>query len=497
MILKIGSVRRMKNNRKRIRFITNTYNLNNKCGQAGHTYSRADTLDTERHAGSTQSSEQALKFDLPTMTLLPKDGNSVGGLYPEEAMQYFQDSSNDLFEKNSLQEQFKSKQFTSKKEELLFNVGLGLPISRPVFDEVKDKYLNLKPILMKAPAGSIIHNVNVEINAQGSIASHTAIKCPEARVGCKHDLDAIISYSLPYNVVSQSPYALVKETFDALAPHVERFDLGLKLKDRCVTLEYKDISLDLLPAIPQDLNSEFNTKLWIPEKVSGHDYRLVSGDPIGFQEFFENSAKREFYTIKLSENRMDNSNISVNDLKDPEKYPGVLRLCVVLFKRARDNYFPDIIWGRKAVKSILFTAFFAEKYTGQQGLIHTLDFLTAELYRWVYTDGNQINFNNPVDRDEDLAKFLRESPEKLKAFRDFLQYIRQQVTLLKTSQYFDESSEIMNNLFGEEIVKKHIALMASELGKKQADNKLYMNAAGIISSSGPIQSPRTSFHGDK
>ena len=112
-------------------------------------------------------------------------------------------------------------------------------------------------------------------------------------------------------------------------------------------------------------------------------------------------------------------------------------------------------------------------------------------------NGNHINFNNPVDENEDLGKYLREDPEKLKAFRDFIGFVRQQVVLLKSCQFLDEYTNAMNTLFGKDLVKKQLDLIASDYGKKQANNNLSMNSAGIISTSGTIASPRTYFHGDK
>lgn len=392
-------------------------------------------------------------------------------------------------------QQHQSRNYSSLKEQILFELVMLVKLSASDFNFVKEKHSGLLTILKKAPQGNLVHQVDSEIVPQGSQATHTAIKCPEAKDGKEFDLDSYIKYQLNPIVIQDSPYAIVKETYDAILPHVEQHDLDLKLKDRCITLKYAKISIDILPGVPIS-NGSHDQRLLIAEKISGHNYRLTTTNPLELQQFFEKSAEQEFSQIKLANHLDEAYRMSLVELSTPDKYPGVLRIAVMLTKRMRDNYFTSPEIGRKVLKSILINTFYAQAYSGQENLLGTLELLITTLFQWSLGSQEKISFLNPADTNEDFAKYLRESPEKLKQTRDFLAHVVSRLNDLKKAQTLKEFSPILCDLFGEQLAKKAISMVSDSFGDLQKKNSLYVSAAGTLASSGAYASTKTAFHGD-
>ena len=386
--------------------------------------------------------------------------------------------------------------FRSMKEEIVFGVAERARASKTETSEAEEKYSSIETMLRKAPKDNIIHRLDVLITPQGSHPFQVPIKCPEIQ-NSSIDLDAVILYTnLTRQQIEASPFALVAATHSAMKPHLEQYNLRAVLKDRCITVFYKNISVDLLPAIPFNPSDPYNNRILIPEKVSGHTYRLVSSDPFTLLERFKQRAELEFQEsfVKMA---LDEGTISSDDFPERLEYLGVMRYVIVLIKRARDNFFPDVMLGRKFVKSILLTTFLSENYHGQKELLLALDSLSSKLYLWAESSSSEtIRLPNPVDPTEDFAKYLREDPEKLNMFKAFAYHLRSKVQELISNQSITSYEQSLIDLFGKDIVKSEVEKVQASHSKLQASDGHRINSLGHLGVAGAFAVPKTRFYGD-
>ena len=107
-----------------------------------------------------------------------------------------------------------------------------------------------------------------------------------------------------------------------------------------------------MPAIPYNPDDLSDRRILIPEKISGYEYRLVSSDPFSLIRRFE---KRVALELQESLHEIDwkKGRIIAEKFPEPLEYLGVLRYVIILVKRARDNFFSNIKFGRKCGKKYI------------------------------------------------------------------------------------------------------------------------------------------------
>ena len=382
----------------------------------------------------------------------------------------------------------------SMKEEIILGIAEKVRATKTEINEAEEKYDALATILKKAPRENVIHHVRFQISPQGSQAFRVAIKEPLGNKQC--DLDAIITYfDLDRRQITLSPFLLVQSTYKAISPHLRQYGLRAELKDRCVSINYKNITTDILPAIPFDSLNSQNKKILIPERRHPDGYQLVSSDPIGLLSRF--NARANLEVRHLEGIRMDDGSVAIDDFPEHLEYLGVMRYIIILIKRARDQFFlPDVKLGRKAVKSILLTTFLSEKYSGEKELLSTLFHLVNKLNQWSHLDLSFIQLPNPVNIDEDFAQYLRDNPLKLKKIRLFTSFLEKKIRELLTYNSIDLYVESLIDLFGHDMVISEVRKIEDRHKKHQFQGKHTINTVGILGTNESMAVSKTHFYGD-
>lgn len=223
---------------------------------------------------------------------------------------------------------------------------------------------------------------------------------------------------------------------------------------RCWRLDYSNLfHMDVLPAIP---NPELP-----PSGIHLTDTELrlwQHSNPIGYAEWFKDRMK-----VLLSEKRAAYARehqMSVEDVPDWRvKTP--LQRVVQLLKRHRDVYFQKDAENRPV--SIIITTLAAKAYRNQADLFEALSDVVRDMPTFIeYRDDGKWWVANPVDPNENFADKWNEKPDKLVAFFNWLQKVREDFAAASKYDGFEKAAGILSPAFKAETVAKALSAVGGQ-----------------------------------
>lgn len=358
-------------------------------------------------------------------------------------------------------------------DDLLKGICLKIQPLESMIERFESSYKIVEEILRNAPAGSIIHKIDLKVFVQGSILTDTVVKPIHQD---ELDLDVVILFKLDHREVN--PRAVQDEIYKLLIAD-DRYKDKVEKKSRCVTIQYKtNFHIDLMPALPEFLNFEDDWIL-VPHKKSENLYDWQSSNPIGLNKWLLGIESR--YHMDMYKNmRLNEASIEVSPFPKPKKYKSNIRYIIQLLKRARDHHFKDDPDSKKIARSIALLILTGTYYSPLGGSLieemlnvvskieeNTSDYFNIHVYNPLHCDREEKN-------REDFAEKWRQDKALYLKFRKWIRSLR------------DELQEIYNqkdnsyNQYVEKLKKLFHATPVDSLLNEFGDNTRKLQNAGKI-----------------
>jgi hypothetical protein len=286
------------------------------------------------------------------------------------------------------------------------------------------------------------------ITPQGSFALGTVVR--NIHRNDEIDLDAVAIRDIDKTSISQ---AALKEDAGVAVGKYARTPNGGYPKvsecERCWTLHWTRMHLDLLPAIPNRepgqsgiLITDKEVREWLPS------------NPTDYADWFFNQM-REALTAAIEAKRTQIDDVPEWQIKT------TLQQTVQALKRHRDIYFASHLEDRPA--SIIITTLAAMAYTGEDDLYDVLRTVTGRMGNLLDTRDGEWWVANPVQSEENFADSWARHPERATWF----------------FRWIDAATEDFNS-FGVKAGLHHtVPLLASAFGDRVAEAASFSYGNGI------------------
>lgn len=275
-----------------------------------------------------------------------------------------------------------------------------------------------------------------DVYPHGSVRIRTTV-----RPYSQEEFDLDIAVHLKSGLAAHTPFRIYQELKRRLAEH-EAYKKMLELKNRCLRLNYAgDFHMDILPGIQESPTDE--NKLLVPDRELGS---WVSSNPRGYADWFLAQANR--VQESLLEKALRAEKLPTDNYRD--KKP--LQRAVQLIKRYRDMHFSED--DRFKTSSVILTTIAGRLYGGQESIFDTVDGIIGQLVHNINTTPGRIRIVNPVNPAEDFTDKWEGVYGYYTAFGNFARKLYQQWQELKKEQGVIQESQIMKELFGNEVFTK-------------------------------------------
>jgi hypothetical protein len=324
-----------------------------------------------------------------------------------------------------------------------------------------------------------------ELYPQGSVALGTTVK---PQIGEEYDVDLVCELAVDHNSVPQP--VLLLDLIEARMRESEVYQSKLERKRRCLRVNYEhDFHLDILPACP-DPQSGVNC-LVVPDR---EDARWRASNPKGFVKWFKaKSALRPAVSF---------ARMAAMDATAPLPQPqtaeqkNTLQLSVQLFKRWRDIHYADNC--EIAPVSIVLTTLMGAHYYGEQSVSFNLASSVQSIIDSLPTTGRLVVVN-PSHVQEDISERW-EDAQAYRAFVTGIHGFRRQMNELSKAQDMGQQSDLLQQMFGERLIKRAFAEQGQILEDYREAQKMGMakrNGVVALSSAAAVPIPRNTFYGDR
>jgi hypothetical protein len=314
---------------------------------------------------------------------------------------------------------------------------------------------------------------NAKIYPQGSISLGTSVKPMK---GNEYDVDLVCF--VPYISGDFPPRSLKKLIGNRLSSN-GRYEGILEEKPRCWRLTYaNEFHLDITPSIRNP--ACFQGGELIPDKI--HD-EWTASNPKGYLEWFREKADLQpsFSVLEKAEAREFAA--SIEPFPDQGRlFKGILRRCVQICKRHRDEYFHDSL-SDVAPISIILTTLAANSYAycvtnyGYDSefdvLIDVIRYMPHFINISQTPEGVRYSIMNETTKGENFAEKWNKDSRLAEAF--YLWQKKAAIDLENLAEVIglDNLQKSMNVCFGESVV--------SAAFEKEAENISVARNTGMLS----------------
>ncbi|WP_430404264.1 SMODS domain-containing nucleotidyltransferase [Fluviicola sp.] len=322
---------------------------------------------------------------------------------------------------------------------------------------------------------------NYDVYPHGSVRILTTVK-PFG----KDEFDLDVAVHLASNVY-HTPQRIFEELKRCIGEYAKAHGLKLKIKKRCVRLDYAgDYHMDILPGV-QESDYDRN-KIKVPDRELGD---WVSSNPRGYADWF--IAKANLVKESLLEKALRAENLPVDDFKN--KKP--LQRAVQLIKRYRDIYFQDN--DEYKTSSIILTTIAGHFYQGEESIFDSIDNIVNNILAETSRPAGRLKILNPVNSEEDFTDKWDNEPEYYLAFKQFATHLYDEWQKLKMKNGVIEESNTLKGLFGNDVLIKAHSKQTELLESYRNANQLRINKTNGILTTSAIESTKVktnTFFGD-
>lgn len=271
------------------------------------------------------------------------------------------------------------------------------------------------------------------------------------------DIDLVAVRDILKTSISQE--ALKAEVGYALHLYADRPESGYPVvseSDRCWTLSWPGMHMDVLPAIPCSEPGESGLL------ITDHALRdWQHSNPIGYADWFtgrmltELTARREALAKSMQ----------VDDVP-AWRVKTTLQRSVQALKRHRDIYFKDRPLDRPA--SIIITTLAAKAYKETGPLLHVLRQITSDMPGFIVHESGTWALPNPVEPEENFADYWTANPELPTNFLEWMTAAAQDFAELSSTSGLDRVAGRLERSFGSLVSKGALGGMAAGLSQSRA-----------------------------
>lgn len=252
------------------------------------------------------------------------------------------------------------------------------------------------------------------------------------------DIDLVVLRGLDKNSTTQAE--LKRDTGKGLQEFAYLPSAGypsLVESDRCWTLGYPEMHLDVLPAIP--IGSSGNG-IWITDK---NVTRWQPSNPEAYAAWFHSVAQPE---REARDKMLKASGVDLTEVPAWRRKTS-LQLAVQALKRHRDIHFTGQLHRRPT--SIVITTLAALAYEGGDDLFEVLRTIVDGLRDNVVRVNGVWTISNPVMPDENFADYWVDEPRRATDLFDWIESVRSEVSGIPTERGNHRILERIGHVLGE------------------------------------------------
>jgi hypothetical protein len=289
---------------------------------------------------------------------------------------------------------------------------------------------------------------SAKIYPQGSISIGTSVKPIK---GNEYDVD-LVCY-VP-DLSADTPPKILKKLIGDRLRFNGNYEGILEEKPRCWRINYaNEFHLDITPSIKNHVCSQGGEL--VPDKMRDE---WKASNPKGYKELFCQRAKLQpMFSLQKAENREFAASIEPFPDHNPH-FKGLLRRCVQIYKRHRDEHFQDKL-SEVAPISIILTTLAAQSYShcvknyNYETEFDVLVDVARNMHLFIHTatgpGGILYSIMNETTLGENFAEKWNKDPRLSKAFFGWQQKAVVDLECLPDVLGLDNLRKSMNACFGE------------------------------------------------
>jgi len=354
---------------------------------------------------------------------------------------------------------------------------------------VTSRYEEVGAVLNEHWAESTANN---QVYVQGSFALGTMTR--KFHRNDDVDIDLVVLRGIQANSTTQAD--LKKDTGVGLQKFAaaSQGKPSLVESERCWTLEYSGMHMDILPAVP-DTSPERGSDDGI--LITDHDVRSWQrSDPRGYAAWFKEVAREE---VLLKEALLAKRGVDVDEVPDWTSKT-TLQLAVQTLKRHRDIYFTDRL--DKRPSSIVITTLAARAYQQGESLFDVLRSIAGRFVGHIEVINGQYVIANPVMPEENFADCWANERWRAAALFEWAEAVSRDINEIAARSGNDNVLKGVEMVLGKSAaVAGARALSNPFFEARQAGNLRVENGAGTLAVAGAISTTRSvrdhTFHGGR
>lgn len=258
---------------------------------------------------------------------------------------------------------------------------------------------------------------------------------------------------------------------------------ALEESERCWTLEYPGMHLDVLPAIP-DASAERGSDEGI--LITDHDVRSwLRSDPLGYAKWFGQVALEE---VRAEEALLAKRGVDVADVPTWRRKTR-LQLAVQALKRHRDIYFTGRL--DKRPSSVIITTLAARAYQPGGNLFDVLRAIASNLLDQVQVIDGQYVVANPVMPEENFADCWAREPWRAAALVEWADAVARDINAIAARAGNDQVLKGVRMVLGENAALAGAqALSRPHVDARRSGQLRAQNGSGTLAVGGPAMATR-------
>lgn len=366
-------------------------------------------------------------------------------------------------------------------DDLLADVAEKIQISPTAYKEAVAHFDTVAAYIHEGMSG--LAHLDPVIYPQGSFRMASTISAYDDRED--YDIDLLLELSIHQFTAPDQVLALVAKALERAKGRLQ-FQ-HLEVKKRCVTLWYKNMHLDVTPAvlIPGRQARTIGIFDVHPERP---DHALAN--PEGFARWFDDMVRPSVV--------MDMRKVHASTVPVPQQKPAEIKtarlLSVQLLKRFRDIHCDKRDYDR--MPSVLLSKVAAEAPQGR-GLLADLRSVAAYMGPIV---SRPLHVHNPACREDVLSDRWPKKTESQRLLCEDLNHLARKLDELLEEGTQVAKKQIIRDLFGENAAAQGYHRASERAAAKSQNGTFAVAAAGGIgataSSAKPIVAPKHRFFGD-
>lgn len=378
---------------------------------------------------------------------------------------------------------------------LLGHGAEGLDVSPEMDERLTGLYRNLAAWLR---ADNLAHDrVDSRIYPQGSRLLGTLVAPLDPRDD--YDIDLVYERVQPRTSLTQ------RELKDHVGNQLRRYvaecdSLGheepaLQEGRRCWTLEYQGLHVDVLPALPEDPERDYDGSVKATEVIIA-DRKLFNwqpSNPQGYASWFQ--GRMATVLAERRDEMAKSAGVSVQDVPT-ESVKTPLQRVVQLLKRHRDV----TCAGDPADKpiSIIITTLAANAYNNERNLFDALLSVVGGMRSFIREHGGAPWVGNPVNPKENFADKWQSNPVRARRCLEWLETVEEHLGEAAEQTGLDKVAGVLSKGWGQTVADESLRRFGKAAERDRRRQSLRASAgAATLGSSGPVVVPKHTFYGDE